>query len=156
MVEDREEDAGLVDHILRKDGMNFTLRRVETREEFIKELDVFEPDTILSDHSLPQFDSVDALNICRQSGKNIPFILVTGTVSEEFAVNTLKQGADDYILKSNLIRLPSAIKSAIQQHRLREEKQKEEEKIRQQNEQLIKILKNCYTSDCVIIIIIRN
>jgi len=76
---------------------------------------------------LPQFNSFDALKLCRRAGVQIPFILVTGSVSEEFAVSCLKQGADDYVLKSNLIRLPTAIINALKQKAL----EREAEKIRQ-------------------------
>src|SRR5690349_4303585 len=109
MLEDLEDDIGLIERTLRKDGIPFTSRYADTRDEFVKAIEDFSPDVILSDHALPQFNSVEALNICKKAGLNVPFILVTGTVSEEFAVNCLKQGADDYVLKSNLVRLPSAI-----------------------------------------------
>ena len=109
MLEDVPEDIGLIEHVLRKEGIQFNSYPVDTKEEYVKALDDFLPDVILSDHALPQFNSVEALSICRKNALNIPFILVTGTVSEEFAVSCLKQGADDYVLKSNLVRLPSAI-----------------------------------------------
>ena len=81
--------------------------RVETREDFIAALESFKPDIILSDHGLPQFNSVQAFKIYMEHGLKIPFILVTGNVSEEFAVNALKLGIDDYVLKTNLSRLPT-------------------------------------------------
>jgi len=139
ILEDIPEDAGLVERTLRKDGISFTLSRVDTQEEFIASLRDLEPDVILSDHLLPQFNSAQALKICRRAGFQIPFILVTGTVSEEFAVSCLKMGADDYVLKANLSRLPSAITTALRQ-REEERKRKSAEKVlRQQNEELIKI-----------------
>jgi len=87
--------------------------QVDSQEMFIRGLHEFKPDVILSDHSLPQFNSMEALKICRAQGLTIPFILVTGTMSEEFAVNCLKLGVDDYVLKSNLKRLPAAILNAL-------------------------------------------
>ena len=113
MVEDSEEDAGMLDYVLRKDKIAFTRIRVDTRKEFIEALGAFKPDLILSDHALPQFNSIEALKIVHEIKSNAPFIIVTGTVSEEFAVNCLKKGANDYILKTNLSRLPSAIRHAI-------------------------------------------
>ncbi len=110
MLEDLEEDAGLIDRVLKKEKFSYTRVRVDTRDEFIDALEKFGPDLVLSDHSLPQFNSIEALQICKQQRPDIPFILVTGAVSEEFAVNCLKQGADDYVLKSNLSRLPLAIR----------------------------------------------
>src|SRR5687768_18455246 len=115
MLEDLEEDIGLIEHSLRKEGLEFVSRYADTRDEYVRALEDFHPDVILSDHALPQFNSVEALTICRKTSFNTPFILVTGTVSEEFAVSCLKQGADDYVLKSNLVRLPTAIINALKQ-----------------------------------------
>ena len=141
MLEDLEEDAGLVDRALQKEKIVFTRIRVDTQEEFTNALENFKPDVILSDHSLPQFNSIEALKICQERKLNLPFILVTGAVSEEFAVNCLKKGADDYVLKSNLSRLPLAIRYALR-HRRHESLRKEQEEIlRKQNEELVKINK---------------
>lgn len=141
MLEDLEDDVGLIERTLNKQGIQFISKRVDTRDEFVEALGSFDPEVILSDHALPQFNSLEALTICRNQQIDIPFILVTGTVSEEFAVSCLKQGADDYVLKSNLVRLPSAIQNALKQ-RLHEDKRKKAEKaLRQQNEELVKINK---------------
>lgn len=139
MLEDLPEDIGLIEHILRKEGIQFQSHFVDTKEEYVKALDQFSPDVILSDHALPQFNSVEALSICRKTSLNIPFILVTGTVSEEFAVSCLKQGADDYVLKSNLVRLPSAIINALKQRNVELKRKKAEMTLRRQNEELVKI-----------------
>lgn len=141
MLEDREEDAGLVDRALQKEKIVFKRVRVDTREEFSQALDIFKPDVILSDHALPQFNSIEALKICQSKKMTAPFILVTGAVSEEFAVNCLKRGADDYVLKSNLSRLPLAIRYALRQHRYETNRQIQEEMLRKQNEELTKINK---------------
>lgn len=141
ILEDVEEDAVLVDYALKREKFAFTRIRVDTREQFTNALDFFNPDVILSDHSLPQFNSLEALKICQSKKLDIPFILVTGAVSEEFAVNCLKRGADDYVLKSNLSRLPLAIRYALRQHRYENNRQMHEEILRKQNEQLIKINK---------------
>jgi signal transduction histidine kinase len=139
ILEDVQDDVGLIERTLRKEGMKFSVKRVDTQEEFTECLDKFQADVILSDHALPQFNSLEALKICRKKAVNIPFILVTGTVSEEFAVSCLKQGADDYVLKSNMVRLPSAIQNALKQ-RLHETKRKKAERtLRKQNEELTKI-----------------
>lgn len=139
MLEDQEEDAGLVDRALQKENFHFTRIRVDTREEFIHSLDTFQPDVILSDHALPQFNSIEALKICQARKMEVPFILVTGAVSEEFAVNCLKRGADDYVLKSNLSRLPLAIRYALRQHRYEHNRHVQESMLRKQNEELVKI-----------------
>ena len=141
MLEDNREDAGLVERVLRKEKLQFTCLRVDTRDEFVHSLDSFKPDVILSDHSLPQFNSIEALKICQGKKLDVPFILVTGAVSEEFAVNCLKRGADDYVLKSNLSRLPLAIRYALRQHRYENNRQIQEEMLRKQNDELTKINK---------------
>ena len=107
ILEDIQDDVGLIERELRKGGLKFEMLRVDSRAEFLEALRNYKADVILSDHSLPQFNSFEALKLCRRLGVSIPFILVTGSVSEEFAVTSLKQGADDYVLKSNLIRLPT-------------------------------------------------
>jgi phosphoserine phosphatase RsbU/P len=104
-------DAELLMHTLSKAGMNHIIHWVETRNHFLSELHNFKPDVILSDHSLPGFNSLEALKISRNYIPDIPFILVTGAASEEFAVECMKAGVDDYILKDSLIRLPTSIKN---------------------------------------------
>src|ERR1700688_5238775 len=115
-VEDILSDAELVERILKKSGIAFEKLIVDCREEYINALSQFHPDIILSDHSLPSFNSLEALSILKQTRMDIPFILITATVSEEFAVNVMKEGASDYILKDRLQRLPSAIIKAIEKH----------------------------------------
>lgn len=139
LLEDREEDAELIERCLRRADLMFETLRVDTREEFIEGLEAFKPDVILSDHSLPQFNSIEALKIYKKVNPKLPFILVTGTVSEEFAVNCLKEGADDYILKSNLVRLPNAIKNAIQNRWYENNRQQQKETLELQNYQLLKV-----------------
>ena len=123
LIEDSPEDAELLELELMNAQMEFTLRVVDTRENFIQELENFNPEVILSDHSLPSFNSMEALGIVRKNNSDIPFILVTGTVSEEFAVASIKAGADDYILKGSLMRLPSAIHTIFGKKRIQREKE---------------------------------
>ena len=113
-IEDVKSDAELVDWILKKSKIAFEMIVVDTREQYQKALIEFHPDIVLSDHSLPTFNSLEALNILKGSGLDIPFILITSTVSEEFAVNVMKEGASDYVLKDRLQRLPNAIINAIE------------------------------------------
>lgn len=135
-IEDNEADAGLVNHALRNGGLNFVIKIVETRSEFEQALSEFKPDVILSDHSLPQFNSMEALSVFKSSRSDIPFILITGSVSEEFAVKSIKQGADDYILKSSLIRLPNAIRHAIRAKKSEQEKAKAMQLLQATNKEL--------------------
>ncbi|MBC7886575.1 MAG: response regulator [Ferruginibacter sp.] len=113
-LEDIETDADLVHRVLKKGGIEAELRVVDNKEAYVAALIEFAPDVILSDHTLPSFNSREALNIFLQSGMKIPFILVTATISEEYAVSVIKAGADDYILKNHLERLPEAIINSLE------------------------------------------
>lgn len=141
ILEDLVEDVELVSRSLKREDLQFEIVHVDTREEFINSLKTFKPDVVLSDHALPKFNSIEAFKICKGEGTRIPFILVTGTVSEEFAVNILKQGADDYVLKSNLSRLPSAITQALSKLKAEREKQEAEAELLKQNLELSKVNK---------------
>lgn len=141
VLEDIQEDLELIEYSLKKAGLNFETKRVDTKEGFIDALNNYKADVILSDHALPRFNSVEALRLCREKGLQIPFILVTGAVSEEFAVSSLKQGADNYVLKSNLARLPSAITSALKHREAEQAKQQARKALEMQNEELKKINK---------------
>ena len=116
-LEDIASDAELVDRALKKAGIAFEKCLVDTRQEYMDALEEFQPDVILSDHSLPTFNSLEALNLLKETGRNIPFILITSTVSEEFAVSVMREGASDYVLKDRLQRLPSAVTNAVDKYR---------------------------------------
>src|SRR5579863_154742 len=122
-IEDIRSDAELIERTLKKSGIEFEKLVVDTKEQYIKALDEFHPDVILSDHSLPAFNSLEALKILKQRGGNIPFILITATVSEEFAVSVMKEGASDYVLKDRLQRLPSAVINAVNKYQSDTERQ---------------------------------
>lgn len=141
VLEDMEDDLELIEYILGEANLKFTTKRVDNREQFETALKKDRVDVILSDHSLPQFNSDEALSIYRESGLKIPFILVTGAVSDEFAVNSLKQGADDYVLKSNLTRLPAAIVNAVKQREAEAAKVLANDAMHKQYEELMKINK---------------
>ncbi len=112
-IEDTQTDAEIIWNQLNRDGIIFSKHLVETREDYLKALESFNPEIIISDYSLPQFNGMEALKIRNELSPLIPFILVTGSINEEVAVNCMKSGADDYIIKDNLSRLGSAVKSAI-------------------------------------------
>lgn len=139
MLEDNPEDAFLVERVLRKDHMVFVTERVDTREEFCESIARFQPDVVLSDHGLPRFNSREALKISLKERAAAPFILVTGTMSDEIAISCLREGADDYILKGNLSRLPSAIRRAIKERRLEKLKREARYALRVQNRELVKV-----------------
>src|ERR1700753_3122631 len=122
-IEDVQSDAELVDRVLKTSGIVFNKLIVDTKAEYLQALDEFKPDVILSDHSLPAFNSLEALNILKETGRDVPFILIKATVSEEFAVSVMKEGAFDYVLKDRLQRLPSAVLNAIEKHASETERQ---------------------------------
>jgi len=114
MVEDNPLDAELIKRELKKDSISFVDHLVETKEAFRKAIQEFNPDLILSDYSLPSFDGMQALFIRQETIPDIPFILVTGSINEETAVEVMKAGADDYILKGHITRIGTAIKAALE------------------------------------------
>lgn len=123
VLEDRPEDADLMLHELRKSGFDPAWERVESEPEFLAHL-APELDLILADYHLPQFDALRALGLLKESGLDVPFIVVTGSISEEAAVSVMRQGASDYLLKDRLARLGPAVVGAIEQERLRGEKRR--------------------------------
>lgn len=121
LLEDNIADAELIQRAVKKSPILCQFRHVSNREEFLQALDDEVPDLILSDNTLPQYNATEALQLVRARFPHLPFILITGTVSEEYAASIIKQGADDYILKDRLIRLPSAIEAALKQRRAEKE-----------------------------------
>lgn len=135
IVEDRPEDRELIEHELTKGKVLFESRAAERRDEYLAALKEFKPDVVISDFALPQFDALEALSILRHYQPGVPFLLVTGAQSEEVAVECMKRGADDYILKSTLKRLPSAVLNALKKRETEHQKEKAEEDLRAQEEQ---------------------
>lgn len=131
MLEDTQTDAELIELELREAGMAFTAMRVQTREDFIRALEEFDPDVVLSDYRLPAFDGRSALEIARQRHPRSPVIMVTGAIGDELAVELLKSGARDYVLKDRLARLPSAIGRALEEERASRDRLAAEDKLRQ-------------------------
>jgi two-component system cell cycle sensor histidine kinase/response regulator CckA len=150
MVEDVANDAELIQNELRKANIAYLARRVETRGDFLKQLAAFEPDVILADYSLPQFTGLEALRSLREQKFDTPFILVTGSQSEEVAVECMKEGADDYILKASLKRLPSAIFNTLKKKAAEHEKEKAEAALRRSEEQYRLITENTRDLICLV------
>ena len=142
LLEDNPSDVLAVQRLLQKEGFVFTCLVAANKKEYVSILSEFSPDLIISDNTLPGFNATEALEIYHQQLLTIPFILVTGTVSEEFAVSIMKLGADDYILKDRLTRLPSAIKNALQQRKNVQEKQEAIEKLKVSEKNLSTIFEN--------------
>jgi two-component system cell cycle sensor histidine kinase/response regulator CckA len=123
LIEDLPTDAELAERELRNANIIYIARRVETKEAFLKELMDFKPDIILSDYSLPQFDGLEALRLLKELELDVPFILITGSLTEEVAVRCMKEGANDYILKTSLKRLSSAVLNALEKKKAQREKE---------------------------------
>ncbi|MBU1486896.1 HD domain-containing protein [bacterium] len=136
ILEDTATDAELMECELRKSKMVFISRCVQTKENFLKELKDFTPDLILSDYKLPQFDGMTALKLTKELSPKTAFILVTGALDEETAVECIKAGAADFVVKKHLVRLGPAINRALQ---LRQEKEKKEQAEKELRESLAKL-----------------
>ena len=128
LVEDNPQDAELILETLRGAGFDPHCRQVDTREDYLRELNA-STDLILSDFSLPKFDGKAALELLKASGMEIPFIIVSGCIGEEMAVECMKAGAADYLLKDRLGRLPHAVAQALDRKRLLEEKRQAEQRL---------------------------
>jgi PAS domain S-box-containing protein len=134
LLEDNAADASLIQTLLQRSGMRFQAEVVSDEEEFLIAMQNDGYDAVLVDNALPQYSSMEALKLIKATNPHVAFILVTGTVSEEFAVNIIQQGADDYILKTNLTRLPAAINNAIQKKRTQKEKMIAEKEVENEKE----------------------
>jgi len=114
-VEDVPADVARLNHELRQGGISFNSKRVVTQEAFLHELEHNPPDVILSDHGLPSFDGFMALTIAQEKCPEVPFIFVTGKPGEQIAIETLRNGATDYVLKSNLTKLVPTVQRALRE-----------------------------------------
>jgi DNA-binding NarL/FixJ family response regulator len=136
ILEDVPTDAELLKYELGEAGIPFTARCVATKATFLKALDDFCPDLILSDYSLPSFNGLSALKIARERCPDVPFIFVSGALGEELAIELLKQGATDYVLKNRLSRLVPAVSRALQEVEERNERKTAEEALKQREQAL--------------------
>jgi len=131
-LEDNPQDAELVKVMLESQGIKCALVRVQTREAFEAALEREQFDVVISDFTLPSFDGLSALTLARQKKSEVPFLFVSGSIGEESAVESLRRGATDYILKDRLSRLPASVQRAVQEARARAERRHAHETIREQ------------------------
>src|SRR5262249_15903886 len=129
LVEDSAADAGLALHELERGGVACASVRVDTEAAFRRELAEFKPQVILSDFSMPGFDGLAALALPRPLAAHVPFIFARGTIGEENAIRALHEGATDYVLKGNLLRLPSAVERALREAETRIARRRAEEEL---------------------------
>ncbi len=150
LLEDVRSDAELVEHELKRSGFQITSRRVESREDFLRELSGGPTDIILADYTLPQFSALEALQLLREVRCKIPLLLVTGANSEEVAVRCMQEGAEDYILKSSLKRLPSAVQRTLTKYRAENQREATEAALRRSEEQYRLITENTRDLICLL------
>ncbi len=130
ILEDSLLDAELLQRELRRAGVCRTFCCVDTRDEFLRMLDEFQPDLVLSDYTMPSFDGLSALKFLREKQPEVPFIFVSGSIGEERAIEALKLGATDYVLKDQLLRLLPAVRRALRDAQERHERASLEEQLR--------------------------
>lgn len=137
LAEDNPNDAELVLRALRRSGFEPVYQRVDSEAEFLKHL---HPglDLILSDYAMPQFTGLWALQLMKLHCPGIPFIIVSGTIGEDTAVEAMRNGAMDYLMKDRLTRLGAAVRQALEQGRLRRENALAEQKMREQLAELLR------------------
>jgi two-component system cell cycle sensor histidine kinase/response regulator CckA len=131
IVEDSEDDCALLVRTLAQGGYDVRHKRVDSAKDLLASLDEANWDIVLSDYSMPGFSGTAALALVRERGMDLPFVFVSGTIGEEIAVNAMRVGAQDYIMKSNLRRLLPAIQRELRESELRREHRNIEQRIRQ-------------------------
>lgn len=139
ILEDTISDADLLIRELKKSELNFIFEIAQTREAFINLLDEFNPDLILSDFNLPSFDGLNAFQIKQEKNPDIPFIIVSGAIGEEKAVELIKNGVTDYAQKDKLFTLNQKITRALKEVEEKKEKKIAEERISIQHKKLLDV-----------------
>jgi len=132
VVEDSQDDAALMERELRRGGYEPTAKRVETAKAMSAELKRQEWDVVISDYVLPRFGGLDALKVLKDSGLDLPFIIISGKIGEDTAVEAMRAGAHDYIMKDRLTRLVPAIQRELQEAGVRRARKLAEEALQRQ------------------------
>lgn len=136
LIEDDANDRELIKSMLMEDGLLCEFHEIETRSELLRVLNDNEFDLILSDNSLPSFDGLSALAIAQEKGPEVPFIFVSGTLGEEVAIESLKSGATDYVLKQRMARLVPAVRRALKEANEKIKRKQSEEALVRKAEEL--------------------
>lgn len=140
LLEDNPSDAGLIQELLEADHFVSETKCVQTRPEFMVALESAGVDLILADYQLPAFDGLSALRLAQDMRPDVPFIFVSGTLGEEVAIEALKIGATDYVLKTRLSRLVPAVQRALREAQDRAERKKAEESARRSENELLEVI----------------
>lgn len=115
LVEDNQDDAALLERFLKRNGFAPSVTRVETAAEMTVAIAAHPPDIVIADYNLPNFSGPEALNLVRQSGFDLPFVMMSGAISEETAVESMRRGAQDYVTKQNLARLVPVLERELRE-----------------------------------------
>ena len=153
-LEDNPTDSDLIESLLVKEGIPCRIQRVATRLGFVQALEQERVDLILSDVSLPAFNGMEALAIVRDKCPQIPFIFVTGTVGEERAIETLKSGARDYVLKQRISRLVPSVRRALREAEERNKRKRTEDILREREQLFRLIMEN--TTDLIAVLDLKG
>jgi DNA-binding NtrC family response regulator len=145
LLEDDSGDAELVQELLEAEDFVCEITRVQTRADFVTALEDNEIDLILADYKLPSFDGVAALKLASSTGPHVPFIFVSGTIGEELAIEALKMGATDYVLKTGLSRLAPSVRRAMREAEGRAERKKAEEALHRSEASLVEAQRLSHT-----------
>ena len=145
LLEDDSGDAELVREFVEAEGFVCEITRVQTRDEFVTALEHDEIDLILADYKLPSFDGVAALKLASSTCPHVPFIFVSGTIGEELAIEALKMGATDYVLKTGLSRLAPSVRRAMREAEGQAERKKAEEALRRSEAHLVEAQRLSHT-----------
>lgn len=142
IVDDSEDDALLIIRELKKSGYNPFYKRVETADDMKKALQENQWDIVLCDYKMPQFSAPAAITVLKEANLDIPIIIISGTIGEETAVECMRLGAHDYLMKTNLPRLCPAVSRELREAEIRNNKKKAEEALGQSEEKYRNILEN--------------
>jgi len=156
ILEDVPADAELIQFELKEAGISFAVRWVQNRASYLNALEEFCPDIILSDYSLPSFDGISALKLAGEKCPEVPFIFVSGALGEEKAIELLKQGATDYVLKSRLSRLGPAVSRALQEAKTLKERKMAEEALKKREQALALKSQNLEEANTALKVLLRH
>ena len=141
ILEDSPSDADLMELELIDASITFLSRVVDTKKDYLKEIEEFKPNLILSDYNLPEFDGLSALKIKKEIIPEVPFIMVSGAIGEEFAIEALKKGATDYVIKDNISKLAPAVRRALEEAEEYSKRKKAEQQLKEYQDSLEKQVK---------------